>query len=70
MEVIMPTHPPIVAKAIEALSINVPIYRYEIKGNTVTLWLYGRTEPVKWTQPTAQRVTASRARKAKKAAKS
>ena len=35
--------------AIAKLKINVPIYRYEIKGKTVTLWLYGASQPVKYT---------------------
>jgi hypothetical protein len=57
-------HPPIVAKAIAALGINVPIYRYQIKGKTVTFWLYGRTEPVKFTDRSRKRrATASRAKK-------
>jgi hypothetical protein len=59
------THPEIVAEAIKALTINVPIYRYEIKGNTVTFWLYGRTVPVKWTKPKT-RTTTQRRRRAKK----
>ena len=45
----------IVATAIEALGINVPIYRYEIKGKTVTFWLYGHREPVSWTDRTRKR---------------
>lgn len=41
--------PPIVQDAIKAKKINVPIYRYEIKGRTVRLWLYGHSKPVKYT---------------------
>ena len=51
----MPDHPEIVSKAIQALGINVPIFCYEIRGKTITLWLYGHSEPVKWTDRTRKR---------------
>ena len=47
-------YPPIVVEALKALNNKQPIYRYEINGNTVTLWLYARTQPVKWTKPKAK----------------
>lgn len=50
----MQPKPPIVVEAIKALNIRNPIYRYEIKGRTVTFWLYAHREPVSWTQPKAR----------------
>jgi hypothetical protein len=56
----------LLAEAIQKLEINVPVLRYEIrsadgklsaKGSTVTLWLYGHTEPVTWTKRTRKRAT-------------
>jgi len=46
--------PELVQQAIKALKINVPVYRYETKGQTVRLWLYGRSEPVTWTKKTTK----------------
>ena len=43
----------IVQQAIKALNINVPIYRAEVKGNTVTLFLYNHRAPVTWSRPTS-----------------
>ena len=51
----MTDHPEIVSKAIQALGINVPIFCYEIRGKTITLWLYGHSEPVKWTDRSRKR---------------
>jgi hypothetical protein len=47
--------PELLQQAIKALKINVPIMRHEVKGNTVTLWLYGRSEPVTWRKPAHKR---------------
>ena len=56
--------PEIVQQAITALKINVPIYRAEVKGNTVTLFLYGHLEPVTYTRPSdkAEKVSATKRR--------
>lgn len=64
----MQPYPPIVSKAMKALNITSPIYRYQVKGKTVTFWLYARTEPVKWTDRSRKR--RARASKAKKPDKS
>lgn len=42
---------PIVSRAIKALNVDVPILKWEVKGDTVTLWLYGHYEPVTWSPP-------------------
>lgn len=40
----------LLAAAIRALRIDVPVYCYELEGQaTVVLHLYGHTEPVRWT---------------------
>ena len=65
----MQPYPPIVAKAIKALNIRNPIYRYEVtgppkggsKGKTVTFWLYAHTEPVSWTDRSRKRKTRTTA---------
>ena len=35
--------------AIKKLKIDRPILRSKVQGNTIILWLYGGTEPVKYT---------------------
>jgi hypothetical protein len=47
----------LIAQAKAALQINVPIYRIDVKGNKVTFYLYGHTEPVTWTKPRKKRAT-------------
>jgi hypothetical protein len=44
----------IVAEAVKALKINVPILRVHVDGDQVTLWLYGHTEPVNWRRTSAK----------------
>ena len=51
----MPTKANLLPEAIKILEIDVPVMRYERKGNTITLWLYGRSKPVKWTRPARRR---------------
>ena len=57
----MPRRVNLLPQALKALGIKNPIYRYEQKGNTVTIWFYAHREPVTWRKPPAPR------RKTKKA---
>ena len=45
--------------AVKALKIDNPIFRAEVKGNTVTLYLCNHYEPVEWTKPRARRRSSS-----------
>lgn len=39
----------LLAAAIKNLKIDRPILRSKVQGNTIILWIYGDTEPVKYT---------------------
>ncbi len=52
------------AEAMHALDINVPIYRFEIHGKTITLWLYGHYKPVKYTRRTPRKGSETQAKRA------
>lgn len=54
----------LLAEAMRTLDINVPIYRFEIKGNTITLWLYGHYKPVKYTRRRPRKGSESKAERA------
>ena len=58
----MPTQANLLPQAIKALDINVPVLKWEQKGNTITLYLYGHTDPITWTKrsPRRQRTTTRR----------
>ena len=45
------TAPELLKQAIAALQINVPVMRWAIDSDSITLWLYGRAEPETWTKP-------------------
>ena len=56
----------IVKQAVKALKISVPIYRADVQGNKVTLWLYNRRKPVTWTRPAAKKKAAAKKKTAAK----
>jgi hypothetical protein len=56
---------PLIAQAIKALNIRVPIYRAEVKAGKVILYLYGHSQPVTWApeKPAPAKKTRRRTKK-------
>ena len=51
-------------EAMDALGIHNPVQRFELKGNTITIWFGGYLHPVKYTKktkPAAKRATKASA---------